>query len=122
MLKGLSLKYNEIMNINITKHKLEGGGSVDVHKVFGEECFIAIANIENIYPGNENIAKDVGRSEYLYILEGNFSICVNDKNEILGKDEHLLISDGDTYEITGQGRILVFVKDETGGSTEIIAK
>lgn len=105
---------------NITKYVLEQDSEVEVHKVFGDSYYIALVTLHGRYPEAGKIAKDKNRSEYLYIENGLITVTHNGEKKELKTGENLLISDGDTYSIEGNGRIIVFVKDDEGGVSEII--
>lgn len=99
---------------------LDGGGNVIVHKPFGAEYYSAVVAMEGEYPGPGKIAHDAGRSEFIYVLDGAFAIRINEGVYHVKAGENVLIQDGDSYSISGQGRCLVLVHDQEGGKTEIL--
>lgn len=113
---------NDIQKDFIQKYDLDGGSVVEVHKPFGNEFYFAVATLDGVYPEEGKIAKDNGRIEYLFGLEGEITVTHNGEKKVLQVGESLLINDGDTYKIEGKGKTLVFVKDSEGGTTEILAK
>ncbi len=106
----------------IKRYPLEGGAEVTVHQPFGTQVYSAYVTMpENgQYPGVGKVAKDIGRSEFIFITEGHFSISINQQITKLSKGESILINDGDTYALNGTGSCLVLVKDNPAGRTEII--
>jgi hypothetical protein len=96
------------------------GGSAIVHKPFGNEYYSAVVTMEGEYPGTGLIAYDVGRSEFIYVLEGSFEVRLNEEPYFLQVGENILIQDGDFYSISGQGRCMVIVHDLPGGQTEVV--
>lgn len=108
------------MAVNRTKYDLPGGSLVEVHKVFGDEYYIAIVDMKGRYPEEGSIAKDKNREEYIVLIEGEMNITHNGELKTLKPSDHVLIQDGDTYLIEGEGKAIVFVKDSEGGTSEII--
>lgn len=100
-------------------YELSGGGKVEVFKPFGTENYFAIVTQNGRYPEAGKVAKNVGRDEFSLILDGEFEYNVDGQVTKLKKDQSLLVKDGSKYWINGQGRILVFVRDEKNGRTEI---
>lgn len=110
------------MDDRVKKYELSGGSLVEVHQIFGKEYYIALLDSKGDYPGEGKIARDKGRVEYVVIISGEFTAIVNGKSHNLKGGDNLLINDGDSYEINGVGKALVFVHDQKGGQTEIISK
>lgn len=110
----------------VQKYDLSGGDTVEVHKPFGHEFYVAIATMnENNYPGKGKIARNNGRTEYMLMLDGQMEFTHNGETRIVKQGESVMVGDGDTYSIIGNGRSLVFVHDEQGekqGTTEILPK
>lgn len=98
---------------------LDGGGKVIVHKPFGTDYYTAVVTMDGEYPGSGMIAHDVGRSEFIYVLDGVFVIRINEELFSIRAGENILIDEGDFYSISGQGRCMVFIHDQPGGYTEI---
>lgn len=108
--------------MNIEKYELSGGSLVEVHKVFGNDYYLAIVDIDGEYPETGKIAKNSGRQEYIIILEGSMKITVDGEEHSLVAGESILVPDGGTYGIIGKGRALVFVNDQPGSKTDILDK
>lgn len=96
---------------------LDGGSTVVVHKPFGNEYYSAVVNMKGEYPGPGTIAHDIGRSEFIYVLDGSLNIKVNNDMFTVKAGENILINDGDYYYISGEGRAMVVVHDLPGGTT-----
>jgi glyoxylate utilization-related uncharacterized protein len=92
---------------------------VEVHKPFGDTHYYALLTLKGMYPGENRIARNAGRREYVYLLEGEATLTVNGTSHILRPKMHQLLKDGDRYSLQGEGQILVFVEDQINGSTVI---
>jgi quercetin dioxygenase-like cupin family protein len=99
---------------------LDGGGKVVVHKPFGEEVYSAVVAMDGEYPGSGLIAHDEGRAEFIYVLDGAFEVKINGELHLVKCGENILIEDGDSYSISGNGRCMVLVHDQPGGETKIL--
>ncbi len=100
-------------------YPLDGGSEVVVVQPFGKSNYGAVVRMDGEYPGAGKIAVDKGRSEFLYVLDGAFTVKVNQELFTLKAGENLLIHDGDSYYIWGKGRCMVMVQDQPGGKTDI---
>ncbi|HET9947099.1 MAG TPA: hypothetical protein VFQ63_03480 [Patescibacteria group bacterium] len=105
---------------HITKYVLEEDSTVEVHKIFGDEYYIAFVTIHGRYPEAGKIAHDINREEYLCVEDGEITVVHNKEKKTLKKGENLLIADGDYYSIEGDGRVVVFVKDGKDGKSDIV--
>ena len=102
-------------------YPLDGGSEVVVVQPFGKGNYGAVVSMDGEYPGPGKIAVDKGRAEFLYVLDGNFTVKVNQEIFKLKAGENLLIKDGDSYYLWGKGRCMVLVQDQPGGTTDIQA-
>jgi hypothetical protein len=98
---------------------LPGGGTVEVHKPFGNEYYYAFVKLSGQYPQAGQIARDIGRREYVQLLEGKVTLTVNGEDNSLESGATQLIKDGDAYRLSGDGELMVFVEDQEGGTTQI---
>lgn len=101
-------------------YPLSGGGDVAVFSPYGKEVYAAVATINGYYPEDNCWAKDVRRNEYLFVTEGKLEVKLNDCEVTLNSGDHLLIRDGDYYQIRGYGKVSVLVYDLTDAKTEIL--
>lgn len=108
----------------VQKYDLPGGDKVEVHQPFGQEIYFAIADMKgNNYPGEGKKAHNKGRTEYMLMLEGTMELTLNGETRTVTPGEVVIVNDGDDYSIVGEGRSLVFVKDEQGenpGATQVL--
>lgn len=95
------------------------GADVEVHKPFGNEYYYALVKLDGRYPEPGQIAHDIGRQEYIQLLEGNAELTVNDIQYVLQPMLGRLINDGDFYFLQGKADLMVFVEDKINGSTQI---
>lgn len=106
----------------VKTYELSGGGSVSVFKPFGDSVYAALTQMDGIYPQDNHEAKNTGRDEFLFVVDGSFQVVIDQTKYSLSDGDSVFIPDGATYEISGKGRSLVIVKDQSGGATEIIPK
>src|SRR5689334_21081936 len=111
------------MKPRIHTYILNGGGEVDVHKVFNKQHYIAVVDLQGRYPEKGHFAKDKGRKEYVVLIEGRVKLQINDTTESMKIRKGYLIRNNDIYHLNGKGKILVFVDDgkKLTGKTEIIS-
>lgn len=95
------------------------GTKVEVHQPFGSTYYYAIANIYDCYPEPGKIAHDIGRREYMHLLEGDVTLTLNNASYVLKQGLARLVDDGDYYFIEGKGKLMVFVEDQEKGTTQI---
>lgn len=113
----------ETPNPVVKKYDLSGGDKVTVLQPFGKNIYAAVAELKgNDYPENGKIAQNVGRTEFMYMLDGQMEITVNGVTQTVKAGESVQVNDGDTYSIVGEGRSLVIVRDEEEGKTEVLPK
>lgn len=103
----------------VKTYALSGGGSVTVHKPFGDSSYFAVVHQDGRYPEHGRIAENQGRAEYSSVLDGQFTYNVNGLTSILKKGDSILVPDGAEYFIEGKGSIIVFVQDSPDGQTAI---
>ena len=101
------------------EYALSGGGTVTVYKPFGDESYVAIVNNAGRYPEIGTIAHNIGREEFVIVLEGTLLVERNNQRMTLHQGETVSIPDDSRYTIEGTGRALVIVRDQIGGRTEI---
>lgn len=104
---------------SVKRYQLSGGGVVTVHKPFGGEHYVAVVEQKGRYPEGGKMARNQKRSEYSVVLDGTFSYSVDGKQSKLKSGDSILVGDGSTYSIDGEGRVLVVVYDLPGGRTVI---
>lgn len=102
------------------QYALSGGGKVVVHKPFGGDHYVALVEMSGEYPEPGKLARNNGRDEFIVILEGTFEVTVNDGTQELSAGGAIFVPNGAYYRIVGAGKSLVVVRDEQGGSTEIV--
>lgn len=95
------------------------GAKVAVHKPFGDQHYWAFVELDGHYPGLNRVACDVGRREYIHLIEGIAKLTVNDVHHILQPRVSRLVNDGDRYSLEGKAKLMVFVEDQVGGATHI---
>lgn len=100
-------------------YDLDGGSKVIVHQPFGSTYYSAVVDMKGDYPGPGLVAHDIGRSEFVYVLDGSLNITLNKTTYTVNAGENILIRDGDYYYISGQGRAMVVVYDQPGGTSAI---
>jgi len=108
------------MDIKRIKYNLPGGSLCEVHKVFGDEYYIAIVEENGVYPEKGKIAKNINRDEYMYLITGEMTIWINGIESKLKENDSILAKNGSIYKIDGKAKCIVFVKDGKDGKTEII--
>lgn len=103
------------------KYDLSGGSEVLVCKPFGERTYFAYVNMPTgRYPEEGKIAHNVGRDECSLVIEGKFFYQINEETITVEPGEMVLVKNGDRYSITGSGKVIVFVEDQTNGRTEVV--
>ncbi len=113
----------ETPNPVIKHYDLSGGDEVTVIKPFGNDIYAAVATLKgNDYPEKGKIAQNAGRTEFMYMLDGQMEITINGETQTVKAGELVQVNDGDTYSIVGEGRSLVIVRDEEGGETKMLTK
>lgn len=103
----------------MTEYPLSGDGVVRVYQPFGKEKYTALVEQNGRYPAAGKVARNSGRSEFSLVVEGCFEYSVDGTKLTLGVNDYVTVADGQRYSIEGSGRILVFVSDQTGGTTLI---
>ncbi|HLL60783.1 MAG TPA: hypothetical protein VK338_03630 [Candidatus Nitrosocosmicus sp.] len=101
------------------KYVIEKDTIVEVYKVFGNEQYFAIAEINGRYPQPGKIAHDINRQEYIYVLTGEILVSINGQQHSLKPEDTCLIKEDDKYYIQGTGKVLVFVKDGEDGTSKL---
>ena len=104
----------------VSRYQLSGGSSVTLLKPFGSTNYVALVDQRGRYPESGMIARNRNRRELLYVLEGEVSVECAGTIVSLRESAGFLIKEGDRYSIEGEGRVLVIVTDEPGGTTEIV--
>ncbi|MBX7145519.1 MAG: hypothetical protein K1X79_13800 [Oligoflexia bacterium] len=62
-------------------YDLSGSGKVVVQKPYGRGVYSAIVTMNGgTYPGEGKLAHDVGRDELITVLDGHFSVTLNDRS------------------------------------------
>jgi hypothetical protein len=108
------------MSQEIKTYQLPGNeSSAEVHKPFGNKHYYALVRIDGRYPGANQIAHDIGRREHIHLLKGEVQVTVNTVAHLLQVGTTRMIEDGDYYQLTGKGKMVVFVEDKKGGATQI---
>lgn len=114
------------MKIKRRKYNLEDDSIVETFKLFPKdsegEIYLAIVEMDGMYPSKGKIAKNSNRDEYFLVLKGEFTITVNDKVKKLKEGEGCLALDGQSYKTQGTGKLLVFLRDKDNGKSNIINK
>ena len=95
------------------------GVTVEVHQPTGKFHYFANLEVHGNYPGDGKIAHNVGRKESLHWLEGEGKLILNNRVHLLNKGLRIVMNDGDQYTLAGEGKAIVFVKDQLGGTTII---
>ena len=103
-------------------YELPGGSTVEVRRVPNAADYVAYVDLKGIYPNEDEIAQDIGRTELLEVTEGTLEVIHNGETVILNPGDKLQINDGDTYSINGVAKVTVYVHDEAGGTTQILKK
>jgi hypothetical protein len=103
----------------VQTYELPGGASVEVHKPFGNERYYALVKLNGQYPQAGKMAHDIGRREYVHLLKGKATLTLNGEDNQLEAGATHLIKDGDTYRLSGDGELMVFVEDQESGITQI---
>lgn len=101
------------------RYELSGGGVVTVLKPFGSSVYGAVVHMAGRYPDPGQVAHNVARDEYIFVLDGEFEITLNGRKSRLLTNSEILVSANSSYFIEGAGRCLVLVKDGQGGNTEL---
>lgn len=109
-----------VRSIQGAVYPLDGGSEVIVHQPFGKEYYSAVVKMDGEYPGPGKIAVDQGREEFIYVLDGAFTVTINKQDFQLGSGENIIVHDGDSYYLKGSGRCMVVVHDLPGGKTAIL--
>jgi len=107
------------MNENLKEYALNGGGKVTVIKPFSANSYSAVVKMNGRYPEEGKVARNYKRTEFVYIIDGEFKFTINGSERNLKAGETVRLSDGATYFILGAGTSLVMVKDDEGGETVI---
>lgn len=107
-------------NLIQKRYQLDGGGDCVVFEPFGKEVSAAVVTMDGIYPAEGKKARNKGRTEYVYILDGSCKIELNGSVRELKAGDDICIHEGDIYVIRGDVRSLVIVKNSKDGTTEII--
>ena len=92
---------------------------VEVHQPFGNNHYYALVDLNGRYPELGKIAHDIGRREYMQLLEGRVELTINNVRQVLQPKLSRLVDDGDYYFIEGRGIVMVFVEDQEGGTTQV---
>ncbi len=112
------------MNIQRKKYQLEDDSLVETFKLFPPdsegEIYFATVEMNGNYPTEGSIAKNFKRDEYFLVIEGEFEITVDGKVNKLKAGDGCLALEGSQYLTKGNGKILVFVRDQEGGKSEIV--
>lgn len=95
------------------------GATVAVHKPFGDQYYYALVELDGHYPGLNKVAHNIGRREYVHLVEGTANLTVNNIPYILQPIAGRLINDGDHYSLEGKAKLMVLVEDQVGGVTHI---
>lgn len=116
-----SRDYMNAQEIEVLKtYELDGGSTVKVFKPFGEGCYSAIVDQRGRYPAPGKIARNSGRREYSLLLSGSLTYTVDGVSRVLHANDTILVGDGQTYFIDGEGQALVMVQEGPGGKTLIL--
>lgn len=108
-----------------TRYTLDGGSTVDVFKPpFGETddaaYYFAIVDSNGRYPKAGKVAHNNGRDECITVLEGELTVVVDGKEQVVKINESILVPDGAVYQTHGKSKNHVFVRDRKDGKTEIL--
>lgn len=109
------------MNHRIESGILPGGSEYEVRKAESDKYYYALVKLNGRYPEPGSFARNTGRDEFIQLLEGNAHFTLDGVKGTFETDEPIWMRNGSEYAILGQGKFIVFVRDQEGGRTEIIA-
>jgi len=107
---------------NGTRYELSGGSQVVLYRWPGHEGYGALVSLQGEYPELGMVARNVGRTERITLIQGTASIELNGSSCQMRIGSYAVVGEGVRYRIEGRGQLVVAVSDKAGGATIIEAR